>query len=87
MENNKKRNYSQEGYNPKENQLQIFESRLNKDADETPNNKFSPLNIGSIDYNGYNGDLDPNDDEEGIFDEDYDFEDDDEDSSFRTHAL
>lgn len=49
------------------------------------NFKFSPLNIGSIDYNTSNNDLDPFADED-IFEDDDQFEI-GEDEAFRTHAL
>lgn len=55
-------------------------------------NGFSPLNIGSIDYNTSNSDLDYDEEPEAIFDEAddiYDVEDIDdyEHSAFRTHGL
>ena len=55
-------------------------------------NGFSPLNIGSIDYNTSNRDLDYDEEPEAIFEEAddiYDVEDiDDHDhSAFRTHRL
>lgn len=56
----------------------------------SPQFKFSSLNIGSIDYNTSNRDLEPDEDDEAIFDELDDFGngyEEDEDEAFRTHAL
>jgi hypothetical protein len=55
-------------------------------------NRFSPLNIGSIDYNTSNRDLEYDDEQDEIYEEDEEFEsreifEDDEDRAFRSHRL